>query len=1000
MKLKFKHQPFQADATRAVVDVFKGQPAEGYACGSALFDEALIANIYGNREIVLSDEQILEQIQKIQQKWNLRPSEKIEDCLSGNGEVSHYNLSIEMETGVGKTYTYIKTMFELHKHYGWSKFIVVVPSVAIREGVYKTFQITQEHFAEEYGKKIQFFIYDSRQLSQIKSFAEGNALQAMIINTQAFNARGNDARRIRTERDDFNSRKPIDAIAGVRPILIIDEPQSVEGAATLSGLKEFNPLMILRYSATHRTPYNMIYRLDALDAFNKRLVKKIIVKGIEQVGNDASAGYIYFEKINISKNAPTVTLHFDTQTKTGVKKTVRTLKHGSNLYPQSNELEEYKNNWVISEIDGTKNEISFLNGVKMHAGEVRGNVNEAQLRRLQIRETIISHLERERDLFKKGIKVLSLFFIDEVAKYRCYAADGTQTLGEYARMFEEEYADVLHGMQTELGDRNYQEYLNKIPAGSTHSGYFSIDKKSGKMINSRETANDEKNLDAYDLIMKDKERLLDLDPERSPVRFIFSHSALREGWDNPNVFQICTLKESDATVKKRQEIGRGMRLCVNQAGERMDESVLGSDVHRVNALTVIASESYEKFASALQQEIAEAITSRPRKVDVSLFENQPYNDETGAEQKITHELANKIVYCLTTSTYINSNGTITDKFFADKRNNAFSVPEELAPIKQTILKLLDSVYTPVSIDNGKKNGDVSLKIDEKKLAMREFKTLWGKINAKTVYTVNFDDEELIQKSVAAIDSKLDVPAVYFRVTTGTQAQGNTFVHEEIDTKPVSTIKSNFPYDLVGEIAQQTNLTRKTVVKILKKIAPVKFDLFKKNPEEFIIRVGTLINSEKGAVVVEHIAYDMLDEKFKTNIFTEANRSDWPGSNAIETRKHLFDHLIFDSETERKFAEELEVATNVAVYVKLPSKFYIETPVGKYNPDWAIAFKQGSVRHVYFVAETKGSLDSLELRAIESAKIQCARKHFVAIAKNDVVYDVVSNYQQLLEKIKM
>jgi len=873
-----------------------------------------------------------------------------------------------------------------------------VPSVAIREGVYKSLQVTQEHFAEEYSKKIQFFIYNSSNLSQLKSFAEGTRITAMIINTQAFNARGNDARKIFTERDDFGSRKPIDAIAGTRPIVIIDEPQSVEGPATLTRLSDFKPLMILRYSATHRTPYNMIYRLDAIDAFEKRLVKKIKVKGIEQVGNSASAGYIFLEKINISKSDPTATLHFDLQTAHGVKKTIKALKYGANLYAQSNELEEYKNKWVISGIDGLRNEISFLNGEKMRIGEVRGNVNETQMRRLQIRETILSHFERERDLFKKGIKVLSLFFIDEVAKYRQYDADGTTTLGEYARIFEEEYTDILHKLQTELGDSEYQKYLNKIDAKKTHAGYFSIDKK-GRMTDSREGGNDEKNLSAYDLIMKNKELLLDLNPDRSPVRFIFSHSALREGWDNPNVFQICTLKESDATVKKRQEIGRGMRLCVNQNGDRMDENLLGKDVHTVNVLTVIASESYEKFANALQNEYAEEVAFRPRKVDATLFEGKTIVNSEGEKKQIDAALANELNYHFIRLGYVDPNGALTDVFYNAKRDRTLSFPEEIADYKDSLIKILDSIFDPSKIPVEPVNTPVSLTLNEKQFAAREFKELWGKINAKTAYAVAFDDEELIRKSVSRIDEKLFVPDVYFRIVRGEQGASTNIVRERNDVERTCSVVSTLPYDLVGEITQLTNLTRKTVVKILKNITPEKFNLFQKNPEEFIIRASDIINNEKATTVIEHIAYNMLDEKFDAKIFTEAKLSGG-FANTISTQKHLFDHLIFDSETEKKFANELETASDVVVYVKLPKSFYISTPVGKYTPDWAIAFKQGSVRHIYFVAETKGSMDSLELREIEDVKIQCAKKHFATISGKDVVYDVVSDYRVLLEKVKM
>ena len=546
MKLQFKHQKFQADAAKAVVDVFAGQPYltpsymmdKGYGQQTIMDDTDFTG--WRNERIVpeLSDKLILERLQKVQRTHQIKPSERLE---------GHYNLTIEMETGVGKTYTYIKTMYELNKHYGWSKFIVVVPSIAIREGVYKSFQMTQEHFAEEYGKKIRFFIYNSAQLTEIDRFASDSAINVMIINSQAFNAKGKDARRIYMKLDEFRSRRPIDIIAKTNPILIIDEPQSVEGKQTKERLKEFCPLLTLRYSATHKSDsiYNMVYRLDAMEAYNKRLVKKIAVKGITESGSTATDGFVYVESINLSKADPTATIQFDFKGVSGIRKKTATVGIGYNLYDNSGNLDEYKVGYVVKAIDGRDNSVSFLNGMKIYAGDIVGKVSEDQLRRIQIRETILSHIERERQLFHKGIKVLSLFFIDEVAKYKQYDEAGRPFNGVYADMFEEEYNDILGSIQLEFGDDDYMRYLDEISAHDTHAGYFSVDKK-GKMTNSKLSDKKEgtsDDTDAYDLIMKNKELLLDRDPKKSPVRFIFSHSALREGWDNPNVFQICTLKQ-------------------------------------------------------------------------------------------------------------------------------------------------------------------------------------------------------------------------------------------------------------------------------------------------------------------------------------------------------------------------------------------------------------------------------------------------------------------------
>ena len=640
MKLQFKHQKFQADAAKAVVDVFAGQPYltptymmdRGY--GQQTITEDTDFTGWRNERIVpeLSDKLILEHVQKIQRVNQIKPSDKLE---------GRYNLTIEMETGVGKTYTYIKTIYELNKHYGWSKFIVVVPSIAIREGVYKSFQVTQEHFAEEYGKKIRFFIYNSKQLTEIDRFASDSSINVMIINSQAFNAKGKDARRIYMKLDEFRSRRPIDIIAKTNPILIIDEPQSVEGKQTKERLKEFCPLLTLRYSATHKSDsiYNMVYRLDAMEAYNKKLVKKIAVKGITESGSTATDGFVYLESINLSKSDPTATIQFDFKGATSIRKKTATVGIGYNLYDNSNNLDEYKVGFVVKSIDGRDNSVEFLNGIKIFAGDVIGKVSEDQIRRIQIRETILSHLERERQLFHKGIKVLSLFFIDEVKKYKDYDKPGHN--GIYADMFEEEYNDIVSSMQREIGDEDYMRYLNAIAAHDTHAGYFSVDKK-GKMIDSKLSDKKEgtsDDIDAYDLIMKNKELLLDRNPKKSPVRFIFSHSALREGWDNPNVFQICTLKQSSSDVRKRQEVGRGLRLCVNQDGERMDANVLGNDVHSVNVLTVIASESYSSFAKGLQDELADAVAGRPVAVTADLFKGKVLVDARGNEQVVDGDTA-------------------------------------------------------------------------------------------------------------------------------------------------------------------------------------------------------------------------------------------------------------------------------------------------------------------------------------------------------------------------
>lgn len=1016
MKIQYKHQKFQADAAKAVVDVFAGQP---YLTPTYMMDRGTTYQMsitddvdftgWSNQRIVpeLNDHLILEHLQKIQRANQIAPSSKLEGRSEG------FNLTIEMETGVGKTYTYIKTMYELNRAYGWSKFIIVVPSIAIREGVYKSFEMTQEHFAEEYGKKIRFFIYNSMQLTEIDRFASDSSINVMIINSQAFNAKGKDARRIYMKLDEFRSRRPIDIIAKTNPIMIIDEPQSVEGKQTKENLKQFNPMLTLRYSATHKSDsiYNMVYRLDAMEAYNKRLVKKIAVKGITETGSTATDSYLYLESINLSKGDPTATLQFEMKTASGVpKKKSKIVKEGDNLYDYSNGLEEYRNGFVVSHIDGRDDSVEFINGIKIYAGDVVGAVDEDQLRRIQIRETILSHLQRERQLFYKGIKVLSLFFIDEVANYREYDDAGQPTNGKYAVMFEEEYEDILNNMQLAIGEDDYIKYLHSIPATKTHAGYFSVDGK-GKMINSKvgkkETTSDD--VSAYELIMKNKELLLDRDPKKSPVRFIFSHSALREGWDNPNVFQICTLKQSSSDVRKRQEVGRGLRLCVNQDGERMDVNALGNDVHNVNVLTVIASESYDSFAKGLQTELAEAVADRPKKVTQELFVDRLVVDAQGNEFMITSEVASAIHYDLILNGYINKLGELTDKYYEDKANGEVKIAEEAKGFENEVIGIIDSIYDSKAMqpENARSN-NVELQVDDEKLAMPEFKALWSKINSKSVYVVDFDTDELIKKSIASLDSKLRVSKIFFRVESGAMdsikskddlTAGTSFVKEESGSYGVTIeANSNVKYDLIGKLVDETGLTRKAIIAILQGIQPSVFNQFKDNPEEFISKAAQLINDQKATAIIEHITYDVLDEKYGTEIFTEPTIKGRLGVNAMKAKKHLYDHIVYDSTNERDFATDLDTNTDVAVYVKLPDGFYISTPVGHYNPDWAIAFYEGNVKHIYFVAETKGSMNSMQLRLIEESKIHCAREHFKAISNGNVVYDVVDSYKSLLEKV--
>ena len=1008
MKLKFKRQSFQTDAVNAVADCFAGQPKiEGVSyridpghsgiatkAGRTQSGFDFSQSGFKNREL-LNSLPLLENIQAVQQRQNLLQSPKVVST-----KICPVNLDIEMETGTGKTYCYIKTMFELNRRYGWSKFIVVVPSVAIREGVFKSFEITAEHFMEDYNKRARFFLYNSKQLHHLEQFSSDGGINVMIINVQAFNATGKDARRIYEELDDFQSRRPIDVIAGNHPIIILDEPQKLEGAKTTESMVKFNPLAILRYSATHKTEHNKIHRLDALDAYNQKLVKKIAVRGITVRGLTGTNAYLYLESIQISSGPPVARIEFEVKQQNGIKRVVRKFGRNDDLYQISGGLEQYRG-FVIADIDATRDTVTFINGNELEAGEATGDVNESTLRRIQIREAIKAHLEKEQALFHQGIKVLSLFFIDEVAKYRRYDS-GAEQPGEYAQMFEEEYRDALNDIPL-LHDEPYRHYLNGIKVEKTHNGYFSIDKKSNRLVDPTVGARSEEadDVDAYDLILKDKERLLSLE---EPVRFIFSHSALSEGWDNPNVFVICTLKHSDSSIRKRQEVGRGLRLCVDQNGDRVDS---GANIHDINLLTVVASESYKDFTAGLQKEISDSLSARPRKADEAYFTGKVIKTETG-DVKITPQLAKQIYKYLLKNDYTDDADGITATYHEAKKTESLAqLPVELAPYAPQIIQLIDSVFSDAAlpeIDDGRKAKPNLL---NKNLDKAEFKALWERINRKAVYTVHFDSAELVKKCVTALDKELQVTKLTYTVEGGEQKKAVSY--DDLQTNQSFTLKENetvyinnsvhsaVKYDLIGKLAEETKLTRSTIAEVLKGLNVDKFSQYRQNPEDFMSQTARIINEQKATMVVEHLTYNPVDDRHELcDIFT-VDKFDL--KRAVKTDRHVYDYVVTDSDNEKRFVEKLDTGKEVVVYAKLPKGFFIPTPVGTYNPDWAIAFKEGEIKHIYFVAETKGSMSSMELRKIEECKINCARKFFAGIATDQVKYDVVSDYGKLMDIVK-
>ena len=1006
MKFKFKIQQYQTEAVENTVNVFAGQPAQqgqkGYridlgdknTIGFSEFDSG-----YSNGEIVLTNEQILDNIRDIQVAQLIQPSTSL---AKGQGRVS---LDIEMETGTGKTYVYIKTMFELNRRYGWCKFIVVVPSIAIREGVAKSFSMLEDHFMEHYGKKARWFVYNSSNLQQLDQFSQDSGISVMIINTQAFaasmkeGAKNKESRIIYSKRDEFASRRPIDVIAANRPIIIMDEPQKMEGEATQTALKKFNPLFTLNYSATHKTKHDTIYALDAYDAYKERLVKRIQVQGFEIKNLRGTNHYLYLDGIDLSpKHPPVARIELETRNAAGaIRREIKKFDVGDDLRAESG-LAEYEG-FTVTEINPRgRGYVTFLNGTTISCGEVIGDSNEEAMQRVQIRETIRAHFEKEKELFNRGIKCLSLFFIDEVANYRQYDEEGNEVKGKFQRIFEEEYARLVNKYMT-VFDTDYDKYLRRFRPYDTHRGYFSIDKK-GRSVNSavKRGSDMSDDISAYDLILKNKERLLSFE---EPTRFIFSHSALREGWDNPNVFQICTLRHSNSTTAKRQEVGRGLRLCVDKDGVRQDKQTLGDDIHAINVLTVIANESYADFTSALQRETREALRDRVTAASQDYFLGRIVKDASGEQHKISLAEASTIIGYLYQNDYVDDDGRLTPTYLsaADKGELA-PLPPKLQPISEGVMKLVAGIFNPKVLDDMVE--PVETTTPENNLNdnfdNERFQEMWNEINNKYVYTVHYDSNELIEKVVAALRANLTVTKLQYVKVTGTQDSDKVteFGSTKTTTSELTDVStSNVPYDLVGDIARGARLTRRSVVKILQGIDN-KILLFKNNPEEFIRNVVKTIREQKATMIVEHISYNRIAGKYDSSIFVPERKLNI--NKVIEAQKHITPYIAFDSEGEKAFAEALEGATEVQVYAKLPRKLKIPTPVGNYAPDWAIVFNDGTVRHVFFVAETKGSLDGMELRGVEKAKTECAKKLFNRISTSKVRYGVVDKFENLYKLI--
>lgn len=1044
MKFKYKTQGYQTKAVESIVNVFEGQPyIDNFTYTRDLgkdyikdVDESEIG--YGNASLILSDEDILQNIQTIQQKNKIvSPSTSLTKALG------RCSLDIEMETGTGKTYVYIKTIFELNKRYGWTKFIIVVPSIAIREGVVKTFENTREHFNSIYHKSIEPYVYNSKNLSGLDYISRSADLEVMIINTQAF-ARSFDkdkAEKLIAEAEsepgkkpkaysglvmystpeEFYSRRPIDVISANRPILILDEPQrmGVSGSVTQKALKQFNPLFSLYYSATHKEHHDIMYVLDALDAFNKKLVKKIEVKGFKLDNIHGQSQYIRLVDILSSKNGPKARIEFEKQQKSGPVRVTQVFDEAENdIYVHSGRMDQYKD-LTITDIDGAARSIRLSNGIILHEGEAIGDDGEERnFRRIQIRETIESHFEKEKRYYKYGIKVLSLFFIDEVANYRIYDDSGIHP-GEYARIFEEEYKKVLQKKLSDPSlDEDYISYLKKhcSDASKVHNGYFSQDKK-GNFINTKEGKSENAEEDetkAYDLILRDKEKLLSFE---EPTRFIFSHSALREGWDNPNIFQICTLKQSSSDISKRQEVGRGLRLCVDQDGNRIDSESYGDDVFNLNLLTVIASESYESFVQGYQDDFNKEVQDRIAQIKSGEYFSGKTISVGDKLHKIDTSEANSIYFYLASKGYVDEDGNVTDKFRNDLQNNSIAeFKQELKPMREGVLNLVQAIYDPNAFKRIIKDAS-NEKVERNSLTQRfylpEFQRLWNSINYRYSFTVKINTQDVIDKSIAEINSQLNILPQKYKLVRGQQRDSLTI--DDVRGKagfnsPNTTSRdvesggnSNLPFDLIGNIARKARLTKKTVIEIICGIDKCKFDMFKLNPEAFTARVSDIISREVRHSMVAHIMYTKHEGTAQPDLIFEDDGIGREKAEAFIGKYHNVQEYIFPDGTseesvERVFAKHLDEEKEVVAFAKLPKSFYIPTPEGRYTPDWAIVFNESeNIKHLYFIAETKGSTNPDDLRGIESIKIQCLRELCKIISSPEIECDVVSDYKGLLKQ---
>lgn len=986
MKLQFdKDLEYQHQAISAVVDLFRGQTPKqsnftvsAYAGTIGLFDST---NGVGNR-IELDKEETLQNLQDIQLRNGLAQTKTL--------KAGKYDFDVEMETGTGKTYVYLRTIFELHKNYGFSKFIIVVPSIAIKEGVYKSLEITEEHFKKLYENTIyNYFFYDSSKLEQVRSFAVSDNIEIMVINIDAFRKsfdnpdKENKANIIHRANDKLNGMKPIELIKETRPFVIIDEPQSVDTTPkSKEAINSLNPLCTLRYSATHVEKHNLVYKLDAVDSYDLELVKQIEVAGFETKDYHNNA-YMKLLLVDNKKSPITASIELDTKDKKGaVKRKSVTVKRGDDLYDKSGGRDIYEG-YIVNEIYcETGNEyVSFTSREEiLRIGKVLGDIDDIAIKEQQIRKTIEEHLDKELVLNRQGIKVLSLFFIDRVANYRYYDEDGNPQKGIYAQIFEKHYSELIkHPKYNTL----FKDIDLDTSAEYVHNGYFSTDKKGVLKDTNGTTAADD---DSYSLIMKDKERLLSFETK---LRFIFSHSALREGWDNPNVFQICTLNETKSEVKKRQEIGRGLRLCVNQDGERQHG-------FSINILTVMANESYEQFAATLQKEYEKDEGIRFGIIESHSFANLPVKQDDGTSRYLGQEASEAIFKHFKDKGYIDNSGKVQDALKTAIKNNSIVVPAEYETIKPAIAALAKKVCGSLNIKNNSEKKKVQL---NKRIYLDpEFKELWDRIKHKTTYSVEYDSEKLIEECCKEMQLNLLVSSaklIYTKAALDISAGGVVTEEEERYTVSVDGFKEHIP-DIIAYLQNETDLTRKTIVEILTRSKTL--FLFKKNPQRYMEQVSQIITAKMRLMIVDGIMYTRIgdDEYYAQELFEKEELYGYLSKNMIESKKSVFEYVVYDSQNEESFASSFEKNKSVKLYAKLPDWFKISTPLGTYNPDWALLIDKDGTDKLYFVLETKGNISFDALRPTENAKIECGIKHFKALG-NDVIFEKSDNFNDFIEK---